>query len=212
MAQGYSRIIPLMGKLITVVGASGVGKTSFVRALANAYPVQTALEEHAERPFQSLFKSDARYALANQVDYLLRCAEQEQWLRALPQTGLMDGGLDLDFYGFTRLFHSRGLLSDAEFELCRRTYQVIRQFLPPAELMIRLCADEITVANRLAARDRINIASAEDTALFNSLLDEWLATVPSERIMKLDVAEENPDYERSVERVLHRIRTSPDLS
>ena len=195
-----------MGKLITIVGASGVGKTSLVRALSNTYPFQTAFEEHAERPFHSLFKRDARYALANQIDYLLRCAEQEQKLRDSQQIGLMDGGLDLDFHGFTRLFHSRGWLTDEEFDLCRRTYTLIREFLPPPELIIRLCTDEGTVARRLAARDRINIASADDTALFNSLLDEWLARIPPERMLQLDVSDETLDYGQSVNIILTAIR------
>src|SRR5512134_3252917 len=115
-----------MGKLIVIVGPSGVGKTTLVRALAQAYPFETAFEQHLERPFQSLFKQDKRYALANQMDYLLYRAEQERVLRAAPQTGLVDGGLDLDFHGFTRLFHARGLLTDAEFDLCQRLYELLR--------------------------------------------------------------------------------------
>jgi deoxyadenosine/deoxycytidine kinase len=194
-----------MGKLVTIVGASGVGKTSLVRALSNAYPFQIAFEEHAERPFQSLFKSDPRYALANQIDYLLRCAEQERALRASPQIGLMDGGLDLDFHGFTHLFHKRGLLTDAEFDLCQRTYALLRGFLPPPELIVRLCADEITVANRLAARERINIARAKDFTLFNALLDAWLASIPPERLLQLDVSNETLHYEQSIHAILRAI-------
>jgi deoxyadenosine/deoxycytidine kinase len=194
-----------MAELIAVVGASGVGKTAFVRALAKAYPFATAYEQHAERPFQALFKNDARYALANQVDYLLLRAGQEKELRLSPQIGLVDGGLDLDFHGFTRLFHSRCLLTDPEFDLCRGVYDLIREFLPRPELLIRLGADEGTVARRLAARDRINIASAEDTALFNSFLDEWLASIPSDQVLELDVADETLEYERSVSMVLGKI-------
>src|SRR5215211_4008220 len=130
-----------MGKLIAIVGASGVGKTALAQALANAYPFQTAYEEHTERPFQALFKQDRRYALANQIDYLLLRAEQERSLRASPQMGLMDGGLDLDFHGFTRLFHSRGLLTGPEFDLCRRVYRLVRGTLPPPELIVHLCAE-----------------------------------------------------------------------
>jgi len=204
-----------MGKLIAVVGASGVGKTALVRALAKAYPpvlspvegFETAYEEHAERPFQVLFKNDARYALANQIDYLLLRAEQEKRLRHSAQIGLMDGGLDLDFHGFTRLFHSRHLLTDPEFDLCRRVYNFIRETHPRPELFIRLYADEITVANRLSTRDRTNIASAEDTALFNSLLDEWLASIPSDQMIGLDVSNETLEYERCVSIVLNRIQT-----
>ena len=198
-----------MGKLIAVIGASGVGKTSLVRALSKAYPFEIAYEEHAERPFQSLFKNDPRYALANQIDYLLRCGEQEQRLRESPKIGLMDGGLDPDFHGFTRLFHSRGLLTDPEFDLCRRAYDLIRRFLPPPELIVHLCAEERAVADRLSTRDRINIASAEDTSLFNSFLDEWLASVPSDRILKLDVSDEPLEYERSVNTILQRMTAMP---
>jgi len=96
-----------MNKLIAVFGASGVGKTALVQALANARPFATAYEQHAERPFQTLFEHNSRYAFANQIDYLLLRAEQEKALRASTQTGLIDGGLDLDFHGFTRLTSTR---------------------------------------------------------------------------------------------------------
>jgi deoxyadenosine/deoxycytidine kinase len=111
-----------MAKLISIIGASGVGKTTLVRALAKAHPFTTALEQHTERPFQQLFKNDPRFALANQLDYFLYRADQEKELRISAHIGLMDGGLDLDFHGFTRLFHSRNLISDSEFGLCRRLY------------------------------------------------------------------------------------------
>jgi deoxyadenosine/deoxycytidine kinase len=191
-----------MTKLIAVVGTSGVGKTALVHALSKAYPFGTAYEEHAERPFQALFKEDTRYALANQIDYLLLRAEQERQLRASLQIGLIDGGLDLDFHGFTRLFHRRGLLTDPEFDLCRRIYAFLRETLPPPELIIRLCADESTVASRLATRDRINIARAEDTALFNTFIDEWLASIPTDQVLELDVANETLNFERSVNIIL----------
>ena len=196
-----------MTKLIEVIGASGAGKTALVDALAKTGNFATAYEEHTERPFQALFKNDSRYALANQIDYLLLRAEQEARLRASAsaQIGLMDGGLDLDFHGFTRLFHRRGLLTDSEFDLCRRVYSFIRQKSPQPELIVRLCADESTVADRLSTRDRINIASAEDTVLFNSFLDVWLAEVPSDTILELDVSKENIAYAKSVDLILQRI-------
>ena len=194
-----------MSKLITIVGASGVGKTALVNALSKAQPFATAYEQHTERPFQALFKQDKKYALANQLDYLLLRAEQERELCASPHIGLMDGGLDLDFHGFTRLFLSRKLLTEPEFDLCRRVYALIRESLPGPELIVRLCADEITVADRLSGRKRINIASAEDTALFNSFLDEWLVSVPSHQKLDLDVTNESIDYSHSVATILNKL-------
>ena len=194
-----------MNKLISVVGASGVGKTALVQALARTGKFSVAYEQHAERPFQNLLKEDARYALANQIDYLLLRAEQEAALRASPKIGLMDGGLDLDFHGFTRLFHHRRLLTDPEHALCQRVYSFVRAGFPVPDLIVRLNADEGTVARRLSTRERINIASVEDTALFNSFLNEWIANIPSAQLLELDVSEENLDYTKSVNAILKRL-------
>ena len=179
-----------------------------VQALDRTGRFVTAYEQHAGRPFQSLFKHDHRYALANQVDYLLLRAEQERTLRSSmtgPQVGLVDGGLDLDFHGFTRLFYTRGLLTDPEYDLLRRLYEFIRTSLPFPDLVVHLCADETAVADRLSKRDRINIVSAEDTALFNAFLEEWLATVPTSRLLSLDVSQETLAYEASVNTILEQL-------
>ena len=196
-----------MNKLVSIVGVSGVGKTALVQELSRTGKFITAYEQHAERPFQRLFEQEARYALPNQVDYFLLRAEQERTLRTAMSRhiGLMDGGLDLDFHGFTRLFHSRGLLSDPELNLCRRLYEHIRLSQPLPELIVRLCADEAIVADRLSARDRINIASPDDTALFDSLLDEWLSSLPPEQVLTLDVSQETLRYEHSLRIILEQL-------
>ncbi|MBI2757150.1 MAG: deoxynucleoside kinase [Chloroflexi bacterium] len=207
-----------MNKLIAVVGPSGVGKTSLVRALSKAGDFSVAYEQHAERPFQSLFaestsgtgKQYKRYALANQLDYLLFRAEQEKALRASPHIALTDGGLDLDFHGFTRLFHARGWLDDAEFDLCRRFYIWNREFLPPPGLVIALNAPEETIRQRLAARNRINIASEDDTLLFNKFLEEWLDTIPPRQKMQMDVSSEGLDFSRSTQLILGRLQSLPN--
>ena len=117
----------------------------------------------------------------------------------------MGGGLDLDFHGFTRLFHYRRLLTDPEHDLCKRVYSFVRASFPLPDLIVRLNADEGTIARRLSTRARVNIASAEDTALFNSFLDEWLASIPSTQVLELDVSKENIAYSNSVDTILKRI-------
>jgi hypothetical protein len=74
--------------------------------------------------------------------------------------------------------------------------------LPLPELIVRLRADERTIAERLSRRERINIARLEDAALFDSFLDEWLASLSASQIVELDVSKETLDYTRSVNTIL----------
>jgi len=199
------KLLDPMGKLIAVTGNTGVGKTSLVQALAKKGDFGLGIEQHGNRPFQYLFKTDPQYALANQIDYLLLRAEQEQSLRMLPQPGLVDGGLDLDFYMFTRLFHARGMLSEPEYDLCARFYQFCRSQLPPPDLIIHITASPEIIRQRLAGRERVNIAGSDDLNLLDSFLDEWLANLAPEKVIRLDVSNVSPAYSEVIPALRNKI-------
>jgi hypothetical protein len=57
----------------------------------------------------------------------------------------------------------------------------------------------------MSRRKRINIVSAEDTVLFESFLDEWLAALPPEKVLELDVTHETLGYNQSIQTTLRKI-------
>ncbi|MGA2112787.1 MAG: deoxynucleoside kinase [Anaerolineales bacterium] len=196
-----------MGKLISVVGNSGVGKTTLTQALARNGRWVTGVEQHRERPFQESFAHDLhRFGLANQLDYLLFRAEQELAIRQGAVPGIQDGGLDLDFQVFTRLFHFKGYLSDPEFSLCERLYLVLRATLPPPDLILRLTAPLELLTQRYRQRGRaFEIAKQEDLPIMERLLGEWLDSVPAIRLIMVDAGQDRSHFRNLVPGILKEI-------
>jgi deoxyadenosine/deoxycytidine kinase len=192
-----------MGKLIAIVGNCGSGKTALTRKLSEHYGFVPLLEQHRERPFQAQFQSDLRYySLANQIDYLLFRAEQELSLREGDKVGIADGGLEQDFHVFTRLFHLKGFLEDPEYRLCERMYQALRRTLPPADLMIRLCAPLDVLIKRRGIRTReLDIVTTEDLGTIEDLIETWMTGNAVPTIM-FDTSQDDPDYSLTLQPLL----------
>jgi deoxyadenosine/deoxycytidine kinase len=171
-----------MGLLIAIIGNCGSGKTTLARLICRQLGYHQLLEQHAERPFQAAFMHDQdrhRQALPNQVDYLLLRADQERAIRHASGVGVVDGGLDQDFYVFTRLFHAKGYLAQAEFDLCQRLYRLLRQLLAPPDLILRLDAPQEALRQHRLQRSRpLDIVSDADLPLIDGLLADWLHADP----------------------------------
>ena len=198
-----------MAQLITIVGNSGVGKTTFTQQLCQHAPFVTGLEQHAERPFQKLFSFDLeKYALHNQIDYLLLRAEQELAIRKSDSIGVVDGGLDQDFYVFTRGFCNKGYLTESEYQLCERTYKFFREVLPPPDLIVWLTAPLEVIAERYARRKRdLEIARLEDLRDMEVLLEEWLGGVVSSPVLTIDASADDASYSKSISQAMNRLQS-----
>ena len=123
----------------------------------------------------------------------------------MPVPGLIDGGLDQDFFRLTKLFHARGMLKDIEFGLCQRLYYFLRSQLTSPDMIILLTASPTVLKQRLASRDRVNIASAKDFDLIDILLEEWVSTISQENIIRLDVSETSISYNEILPSLIMKI-------
>lgn len=181
-----------MRKLITIVGNNASGKTTLAKALSQEAGFTAYLESHVDRPYQPLFAKDVhRYALPNQLDYMLRRAEQERHIRSGDTVGVQDGGLDQDFHLYTHLFHHKGFLDDQEYDLCRRMYEALRAGLPTPDLVVWLRAPLDLLRERIQARARMidleQIATLDDLPVLEGYLEEWLSYLDASMVLPMDI-------------------------
>lgn len=122
--------------------------------------------------------------------------------------GLMDGGLDLDFFVFTNLFYKKGLLTKEEFELIERFYIFVRTQQRPPEVIIHLKSND--GSKRWMTRSRISIAQPEDDELSKELLDIWMCKLLDDHkttIITLDYRDDSDlEFERMMECVIGEIK------
>ncbi len=198
-----------MGKLVTIVGSSGSGKTTLARAICQSGKYTPYLEDLKLRPFQASFMHELKgYALPNQVDFLLYRAEQELSIRNSQGTGIQDGGLDLDYHIFSRLFLENKYLSPEEFTLVERFYRLLRAILPPPECIVRLNIPLEVLARRRNVRQReLDITANADLARIDRLLKEWLEeNPPPSPILEIEYVEDDVSFSKSIGEILDFIQ------
>ena len=203
-----------MGKLITVVGNSGVGKTTFIKRFCEAGTFTPILEVTHERPFLQKFRHDLKgFCLANQVDFLLYQAEMQLFIQENELVGVQDGGLGLSFHVFTKRFYQKGYLDDGEYKLCERLYSMLRRILPSPNLQIVLSAPRSVIAERMRRRGRLNdIERTKDLEALDELFAAWLREESGIPTIELDASKDDPTYAYLIPDLLKEVRCELKLA
>ena len=199
-----------MGKIITIVGNLGAGKTTLARLLCAQGGFTPCWEKPEERPFQAAFTADPpRWALTNQLDFFLFRCQQEAQARQRDEITVFDGGFDQDYHVFTHLLFTRGYLHPDELDVCTRFYDLARSLLPPPDLIIFLAVDIPTLLARRATRQRDTVDQSFDPQEFHAiqgLLEEWLRNQSASPVIRFTFQAEHLAAPGQLASLLEQIR------
>jgi deoxyadenosine/deoxycytidine kinase len=198
-----------MGKIISVVGNLGAGKTTLTKLICDKVCYIPYLERPEERPFHKDYgKDQQRWALTNQIDFFLFRCEQEANARQSNDIALFDGGFDQDYHVYTRYIFSRGYLNQDEFNVCKSFYHLTRVFLPPPDLIIRIIVDISTLLQRRSLRGRKtdnHIFGMQELTSFELLVDKWLEHEISLPVLQFSFEQDFHSYTNEIDNLLIQI-------
>ena len=137
-------------RYIVVEGPIGVGKTTFVKLLAEVFQAKTVLERVEENPFLSKFYGDAdKFAFQTQIFFLLTRYQQQQ---EILQAELFRQNIISDYlFAKDRIFAYLNLSED-ELVLYEWIYQLLDQRVVKPDLVIYLQAPVQVLLKRIRKR------------------------------------------------------------
>jgi deoxyadenosine/deoxycytidine kinase len=198
-----------MGKIISVAGNLGAGKTTLTKLLCDKGSYVPYRERPEERPFHTEYgKDQQRWALTNQIDFFLFRCDQEANARRSNDIAMFDGGFDQDFHVFTRHIFNRGYLNLDEFNVCKRFYHLTREFLPPPDLIIRLIVDIPTLLQRRSLRGRKtdnHLFGMQELTDFELLIDKWFEHEISSPVLQFSFEQDFHSCVNEIDKLLIQI-------
>jgi len=138
---------------IVVEGNIGSGKTSLVKMLSkeiSAYPIY---EEFSDNPFLPKFYEDSeKYAFPLELSFLAE--RYHQLKKKLNTRDLFHKNIIADYYFIKSLIFSEITLSEDEFILYKKLFNIINQKLPKPDLLIYLYSDIERLQKNIKKRGR----------------------------------------------------------
>ncbi len=203
---------------ITVAGNIGVGKSTLVGVLAQAFGWQPYYELVADHPYLTDYYQDReRWGFHSQIWFLSQRFEQQQEIADTPTAVIQDRSIYEDYEVFVKGLLEQGILSHRDFRTYRRLYLALTQQVTPPRLLIYLQASIGTLEARIAVRARDAEQRIPRSYLehLNQRYESWLRrfelcpilTIPTD---DLDIVHRAADREQVVDLVRRALGLRPD--
>lgn len=191
---------------ITIEGNIGAGKTTLSHLLSKHFNARLILEQFADNPFlPKFYENPQQFAFPLELFFM---AERYKQLKDLLQQKDMFQTLTISDYLFTKcLLFAKVNLSEDEFRLYQRIFDIIHQQLVQPDLLIYLHAPVSKLQNNIKKRNRSYEQKIPDEYLFN-IQETYTNYIRQHNIKTLFIDTTNADFlgnERHLQVVLEAL-------
>jgi 2-amino-4-hydroxy-6-hydroxymethyldihydropteridine diphosphokinase len=138
---------------IAIEGNIGAGKTTLTTKIAEDFNAKTVLERFADNPFLPKFYEDQnRYAFPLEMSFL--ADRYQQIADDLAQFDLFKDFIIADYHIFKSLIFAKVTLTDDEYRLYRKLFEIIYKEMPKPDLYIYLYQNTTRLLENIKQRGR----------------------------------------------------------
>ena len=138
---------------IVIEGNIGAGKTTLAKKIAKDYNAKLIPEDFAENPFlPKFYKNPEKYSFPLELSFL--ADRFHQLNKDLRNRDLFKSFVVSDYYFTKSLIFARNTLSDDEYGLYRRIFNIIYTSLPKPDLYVYLYLDVNNLIKNIKRRGR----------------------------------------------------------
>lgn len=187
---------------IAIEGNIGAGKTTLTTRIAEDFNAKTVLERFADNPFLPKFYDDqARYAFPLEMSFL--ADRYQQIADDLAQFDLFKDFIVADYHIFKSLIFAKVTLSEDEYRLYRKLFDIIYREMPKPDLYVYLYQNTDRLLENIRKRGRSyeqEIPAQYLDSINQGYLD-YIKSQPGLNVLLIDVSD--LDFVRRQEDYIH---------
>ena len=183
---------PFPYKHIAIEGNIGTGKTTLCRKLEQDFNCRLILEQFADNPFLPFFyENQERYAFP--VELFFMTERHKQLQEELAQTDLFQQLIVTDYFFIKTLLFAKNNLSNEEYRLFQRLFNILNTSFPKPELIVFLHRSVENLLELIKKRGRSYEQDISPTYLLEiqNTYFEYFRTEQSVPILVIDVEKLN---------------------
>jgi deoxyguanosine kinase len=177
---------------IAIEGNIGAGKTTLAGKISEDFNAKIVLERFADNPFlPKFYKDQARYAFSLEMSFL---ADRYQQLSDdLSQFDLFSDFIVADYHIFKSLIFSKVTLSEDEYRLYRKLFDIIYKEMPKPDLYIYLYQNTERLLQHIKQRGRAyeQDINADYLEKINRSYLEYIKSQQDLNVLIIDISEKD---------------------